>query len=245
MKVIALIIFLSLSAQSISQQNDTYYTFNSEWKPSTVESAKYLIHIHKISDTCWQWDFYNIFGPLLRTEQYRNHDGGGMDGICRHYNETGYLDSTSMYRRGKKNGDFFKIAGDNKRNPKLRYRYKDDSLIEVLDFDKQPRDSLVKYGDERESEYQGGVNQWKNYLKKNLVYPQRAINSNMDGDVRVGFTVDTAGRVQDLFISKSVEYSLDEESLRIIRESGKWNPAFQNWKFVKSYKDQPISFRYK
>jgi len=204
---------------------------------------KYLLHIHKISDTCWQWDYYNSFGPLLRTEQYRNHDGEEMDGICNHYNESGYLDSTSVYKRGKKNGDFFKITGDGKHHLKLRYRYKDDSLLELTDYDKQVQDSSKKYEDEKESEYPGGLNQWKKYLTKNLKYPERAVNSKIEGDVRVAFIVDTAGHVQDPYIAKSVEYSIDEESIRIVRESGKWIPAFQHGKYVKSYKTQPIYFR--
>ena len=157
MRIICLIFSVAISINTRSQENNSYYVFNSEWKPTSVDSMKYLLHIHKISDTCWQWDYYNSFGPLLRTEQYRNHDGEEMDGICNHYNESGYLDSTSVYKRGKKNGDFFKITGDGKHHLKLRYRYKDDSLLELTDYDKQVQDSSKKYEDEKESEYPGGL----------------------------------------------------------------------------------------
>ncbi|HEX3080492.1 MAG TPA: TonB family protein, partial [Puia sp.] len=71
----------------------------------------------------------------------------------------------------------------------------------------------------------------------------RAMNGNVQGQVRVNFVVDKAGNVVDPYISLSVEYSLDEEALRIIKESGKWDPAFQNAHNVKSYKRQPINFR--
>jgi periplasmic protein TonB len=55
--------------------------------------------------------------------------------------------------------------------------------------------------------------------------------------------VNKAGNLIDLFIAASVEYSMDEEALRIIRDSGEWEPAFQNGRNVKSYKMQPINFR--
>ena len=36
---------------------------------------------------------------------------------------------------------------------------------------------------------------------------------------------------------------LAEEAIRVIKKSGKWIPAIQNVKQVKSYKKQPIVFR--
>jgi protein TonB len=61
--------------------------------------------------------------------------------------------------------------------------------------------------------------------------------------VVVQFIVDKDGSVISPFIARSVEYSLDEVSLKIINGSGKWEPAFQNGHNVKSYKRQPINFK--
>jgi protein TonB len=125
----------------------------------------------------------------------------------------------------------------------IKYIYRDDSLVSVLYPQKQKKDTIALYGDERESEFPGGGQAWLKYLTKNLQYPERAMNSNIEGDVRVVFIIDKQGNVADPYIAHSVEYSLDEEALRIIKESGKWSPAFQNGKIVKSYKAQPIRFR--
>jgi protein TonB len=35
---------------------------------------------------------------------------------------------------------------------------------------------------------------------------------------------------------------LQEEAIRVIGKSGKWNPGVQNGRQVKSYKNQPILF---
>ena len=57
--------------------------------------------------------------------------------------------------------------------------------------------------------------------------------------------VDAAWLADEFFITKSIDYSLDAESMRMINALGKWKPAFQNGRNVKSYKIQPITFRLK
>jgi hypothetical protein len=40
-----------------------------------------------------------------------------------------------------------------------------------------------------------------------------------------------------------LEYSLDQETLRIITSSGKWDPATKNGIPLNSYKVQPLNYR--
>ena len=244
MKIIPLFSLLLLAITARSQTKESFYVFNADWKPTKVDSARYFLHIHRVNDSCWQWDYYNFAGPLLKTEQFRDKDGKELDGISHHYNEKGWIDSISTYRRGMKNGDFMKLCGDSF-SVVMKYTYRDDSLVEVIDVKKQKKDSSITYADERESEYPGKTRQWSRYLSKNITYPERALNANIEGEVRVDFIVGKEGEILEPYIAKSVEYSLDEESLRMIRESGKWIPAFQNGRVVKSYKIQPITFRLK
>jgi protein TonB len=96
---------------------------------------------------------------------------------------------------------------------------------------------------EKESEFTGGKNSWWKYLNKNMIYPQRAQNLNKQGTVVLQFIVGKDGEVFDQEIVQSVEYSLDQEALRMINESPAWIPAFQRGKNVKSYKKQPITFK--
>lgn len=62
-------------------------------------------------------------------------------------------------------------------------------------------------------------------------------------DVKVIFVVDEEGKVGDISIAKSREYSLDNESIKMIQTSGKWVPGTKNGIAVKTYKMQPINFR--
>ncbi len=241
MRTIPLILLMLMALAARSQEHESYYVFNADWKPSKIDSAHYLLHVHYVNDTCWQWDYYNFFGPMLKSEQYADKNGQHLNGITRIYNGKGLLDSTATYKTGKLNGDAYKI-GEDSFHIKMKYVYQDDSLISVID-PTAPKKDTIKYSDEKESEYPGSTGQWLRYLNKHLIYPERAVTGKVEGEVRVLFVVDKDGVIDSPFIGRSVEYSLDEESLRIVRTSGKWVPGFQNGKNVKTYKIQPINFR--
>ncbi|MDP4244400.1 MAG: energy transducer TonB [Bacteroidota bacterium] len=93
------------------------------------------------------------------------------------------------------------------------------------------------------AEYPGGQEAWVAYLQKNFRYPEEAIESNIEGTVVVRFTIGTDGSVGETdAVSGPGSGGLRHEAVRVIKESGKWTPALQNGKFVKSYKSQPVVF---
>jgi periplasmic protein TonB len=95
---------------------------------------------------------------------------------------------------------------------------------------------------EIESEYPGGASAWGRFLNKNLVIPQEAIDNGEQGTVLVQFVVDTEGRVSDVAAISGPE-GLRSAAVAAIRKSGRWEPAVQNGKKVKSYKKQPITIK--
>ncbi|MBS1932884.1 MAG: energy transducer TonB [Bacteroidetes bacterium] len=97
---------------------------------------------------------------------------------------------------------------------------------------------------EIESTYPGGDAAWARYLNKTLHYPDEAINNEIQGTVIVKFIVDKEGNVSDVeAISGPTDGGLRDEAIRVIKKSGKWTPAVQNGRQVKSYKQQPIQFK--
>jgi len=95
---------------------------------------------------------------------------------------------------------------------------------------------------EIESEYPGGAAAWQRYLNKTLRYPQEAIDNEVQGSVVIQFIVDKEGMVSEVEAISGPE-ELRAEAIRVIKKSGKWEPAVQNGRKVKSYKKQPIVFR--
>ena len=97
---------------------------------------------------------------------------------------------------------------------------------------------------EIESDFPGGASAWLRYLNKNLRYPDDAVNNEIQGTIVVQFIVDKEGNVSDVqAISGPDNGGLREEAVRVIKKSGKWTPAVQNGRNVKSYKKQPIVFK--
>jgi periplasmic protein TonB len=95
-----------------------------------------------------------------------------------------------------------------------------------------------------ESMYPGGIPAWQRYMNKNFVYPEDAQSTGTEGQVVVRFIVDRDGSVSDVeAISGPTTGGLREEAVRVIRKSGKWVPAVQNGRNVKSYKQQPVTFK--
>ena len=91
------------------------------------------------------------------------------------------------------------------------------------------------------AEFPGGKAAWERFLHRNLRYPQDAQDNDIQGFVVVQFVVDREGNVSQVqAISGPAE--LRGEAERVIKKSGKWEPAVQNARKVPSYKKQPIGF---
>lgn len=218
-------------------------------KGTSVEQAKYFIRVAKRSDTCWVFDTYNIYGPKISSEQYKDEKGSILHGESVYFNGNGTRDSIGHFFNGFPDGSFYYFNDTGR-----IYLQKDFSkgVLELTtnrikqDSARNEQEKLKKDTVENieiESSFAGGAKGWANYLEKNLVYPDRAEKIPKQGSVVVQFIVDTNGRVYDIDLIKSVEFSLDEETLRIIRESPAWTPATVKGKKVKSYKKQPLTFR--
>ncbi len=242
MKKLPLYFLVCFTLKARSQEKESFYVFDANWKPTKIETAHFLLHTYPLNDTCWQWDFYHFTGPLIKSEQYRDKDGNEINGVSYHYNAKGFIDSVAHFSEGKRNGESYKLSGDSL-NHRIRFLYRNDTLMEKFDLDTVKKDSVPSFKDEKESEFPGGLKGWSKYLLGNLKYPERAMSGNIQGQAVVRFIVDKEGFVIEPVISRSVEYSIDAEAMRIIKNSGKWQPAFQNGHNVKSYKQQPINFR--
>jgi protein TonB len=234
---------LTLLGTPAKAQKESFYLLDNNWSgTASIENAHYLLRVVSFSDTCWQFDYYNFTGPLIRSVQYRDKKGEMLHGSIRYYNAEGWMDSIGSYSNGKMHGSFYKLGLTNDTmRYHTKYVYENDQLVKTYDLREKHKDSLN--ADEKESEYPGGLERWGKFLNKNLQYPERAIKGVYQGTVCVSFMVDMDGRVGDAFVDRSVEYSLDAETIRIIKKSGKWNPATRNGQPLNSFKRQPITYR--
>lgn len=66
-------------------------------------------------------------------------------------------------------------------------------------------------------QYPGGQQAMKNFIRKELKYPQEALDAKIEGSVMVQFTVDQLGEVAHAKIISGIGYGCDEEALRVVQ----------------------------
>jgi TonB family protein len=74
----------------------------------------------------------------------------------------------------------------------------------------------------------GGRDAFQVYLKKNVRYPQAALQNKIEGRVTIQFTVNASGQLSDFNVQKGIGYGCEEELLRVIKEGPAWSPSKQN-----------------
>jgi protein TonB len=88
----------------------------------------------------------------------------------------------------------------------------------------------------------GGVELFREWVQKNLVYSPIAVEKGIFGKIMVKFSIDETGKLYDAEIFKGVHPLLDNEALRVIRSSPLWEPATLNGKNVKQSIVMPVIF---
>ncbi|HEU4859884.1 MAG TPA: TonB family protein [Chitinophagaceae bacterium] len=253
MRIIFSILFFYGLYPAFSQKSnnvtDTYYAFDTNWKPSSLENATYLSLVRKSNDTTYRWYNYNIDGPLFSVETYEDDSYSILNGFVAYYDKDGMIDSSGYVKKGKRDKTWYFYTDT--LSIIFQKDYEDGKLIRTIDLESKRKEdsSNEKIPEgfeevEKEADFKGGVKSWVKYLEKNLQFPKRAENLRKSGQVMIGFAVDTDGSTKELFIVKSVELSLDMEAWRLIEISPKWDPAVQKGKNVKAYRRQPITFAF-
>jgi protein TonB len=83
------------------------------------------------------------------------------------------------------------------------------------------------------------------FLGKNIQYPQRAKEANVEGIVYVQFTVDQNGNVKDVKIIRGIGFGCDEEAARVVNKLPKFSPGKQRGRPVQVQYTLPINFKLK
>lgn len=96
---------------------------------------------------------------------------------------------------------------------------------------------------EKMPQFEGGISAFYEYIYKNLRYPNRARNLNVEGKVFIQFVIDEEGKLTDLFISKGIGAGCDEEVLRVFENAPKWKPGKQRGVPVKVRQSMAINFQ--
>lgn len=75
------------------------------------------------------------------------------------------------------------------------------------------------------AEFPGGVKGFILFIEKNIIYPQEAIKTGIQGTVFTDYIIDRDGRVSHAKILRGIGGGSDEEVLRVIHQMPQWEPA--------------------
>jgi len=74
----------------------------------------------------------------------------------------------------------------------------------------------------------GGRKAFKQYLEKNLRYPEQALENKVEGRVTIQFTVESSGQLTDFNVLRGIGDGCDEEVIRLVKQGPKWTPTKRN-----------------
>ena len=91
--------------------------------------------------------------------------------------------------------------------------------------------------------FQGGnLNDFREWVQENIVYPQEDLDNNVFGRVTVQFVVDPEGKITNVVILRGVTPTINEETRRVILSSPDWEPARQGGRYVPQQFTIPVEF---
>lgn len=91
-------------------------------------------------------------------------------------------------------------------------------------------------------EYPGGQGALMAFVRENVVYPEIAIDNNIEGTVYVSFVVDKTGKVNNIKILRGVHPALDKEAIAVVQKLRGFSIGKQRGKPVSVQFNLPIKF---
>lgn len=96
----------------------------------------------------------------------------------------------------------------------------------------------------QDASYPGGAAALAAYIKKTMVYPEKALQFHVEGTVYAEVTVDSVGYVKKVeFPGTHLGYGLEEETEFVLKGSPRWIPAKDNGQRVNSKITVPVVYK--
>ena len=261
----ALIQPLHAQKKKKKDEAELFYLLKQDWTAApNFGAATYFMQVVKENDSTYICRYYNKFGPMAKQESFKDSALSIPNGLFCWYGSDGYLDSSGNVEQGHKDGYWSYYRKDKEY---LSIKYQNRKIVEKTDVDadmymdstgatfslKQKlvndslrRDSVMRARDstksvQQEAKFDGD---WNKYLERNITTPQRFVNVMPKGryTVMVSFLVDPLGKIDEVTIIKSCEWSVDAEVLRVFKNAPDWVPAQQNGQVVSYRQKQALSF---
>ncbi|HRK54135.1 MAG TPA: energy transducer TonB [Cyclobacteriaceae bacterium] len=96
---------------------------------------------------------------------------------------------------------------------------------------------------EDQPEFPGGNAEFLKFLREHMRYPRQARSMAIEGRVYVQAIVGKDGSLDEVQVVKGIGGGCDEEAVRVVKQSPKWNPGRQRGRNVRTKIIIPIVFK--
>ncbi|NHB67898.1 energy transducer TonB [Perlabentimonas gracilis] len=124
--------------------------------------------------------------------------------------------------------------------------FNEDVAVQIINFvddeDEFEEEEIFVIVEDMPSFQGGDINKFREYINRNLKYPEIAAENGIQGRVILSFVVEPAGNVSNVRILRGVDPALDREAIRVVESSPKWKPGMQRGKPVRVSFNIPIIF---
>ena len=240
--ILCTLVFCFFSFCAVAQNFAIVKYFDSSWNKISKDSAFFFTEMVK-EDTFYRYKSYWVKSKKLNyTSAYADTGFAKPIGVLLRYYETGQTeDSSYFYDDGTLKNTYHYYP-----NGKLwvHYTYNQKTkkeITEAYDLNGNGIDYFVYL---KEASFQESVSDWQAFLSENIKAKVPVKNGAPFGkyQVIVRFIVSTNGKVSDIRAETTHGYGMEEEVIRVMKKSPKWNPAILLGKTVNAYRRQPITF---
>jgi protein TonB len=81
---------------------------------------------------------------------------------------------------------------------------------------------------EKQPAFPGGIKKFYEFLGREIKYPEVAKKNSTQGKVFASFVVEKNGTLTDIEITRGLTKETDDEALRVLNKSPRWNPGLLN-----------------
>jgi antitoxin component YwqK of YwqJK toxin-antitoxin module len=231
-----------LPIQLFSQEKAVIKYYDSAWSQTPKESAFYSAEFNKEGNLYKCTAYWVNSKKLNAVGFFADTSLAQPRNLLINYYENGQMQDSTWYNGNSQP----KFAYHYYQNGKLLARHFNDPKTnkEITEgFDEQGM-LITDFIYAREAEFPQGNTAWSRFIAKNLNTQVPIKNGAPYGNyqVMILFVIDKNGEVSIIKPETNNGYGMEEEAIRVIRNSPRWNPLISLGEAKNAYRRQPITF---
>lgn len=170
-----------------------------------------------------QWKSYYPNGVLRDSGNY-NH--GGKQGLWKNYYDSAQLESIGSFRNSYPDGEWQYFRKDGTISTKENYDRNKITSLECFDEKGNSTGNLCSII--KPAVAKGSFFNFKQYAMDNIYWPKELEGMNVEGVVRVSYTISAEGKMTEFKVLESPHESLSKEVKRFFYSLEGWYPAISH-----------------